>query len=72
MFAEWRGSLFVGALVNREVRRIELNADLVKNEEALFGELGERVRDVRVGPGGAIYLVLEGEPGKIVRVTPKH
>ncbi|MBT8078134.1 MAG: PQQ-dependent sugar dehydrogenase [Gammaproteobacteria bacterium] len=68
MFPEWRGSLLVGALVDREVRRVAANTDSVE-EESLFSELGARVRDVRVGPDGAVYLALEGQPGKVVRVT---
>ena len=68
-FPEWQGSLLVGALVDREVRRISLNPDGTTSEEALFSELGSRIRDVRVAPDGAIYLITDGSPGSIVRVT---
>lgn len=67
LFPAWRGSLFVGALVDREVRRLELRDGRVIREEALFSELDARVRDVRVGPEGALYLLL---PTRIVRVLP--
>lgn len=67
LFPAWRGSLFVGALVDREVRRLELEDGRVTHEEALFSELDARVRDVRVGPEGALYLLL---PTRIVRVLP--
>lgn len=66
-FPEWNGSLLVGALVNRDVRRVTLNADGGTTEEVLFSEIGERMRDVRVAPDGAIYLVTDA--GSIYRVT---
>jgi glucose/arabinose dehydrogenase len=68
-FPEWQGSLLVGALVNKEVRRVTLNADGSTSEEALFSELNSRIRDVRVAADGSIYLVTDGNPGSIVRVT---
>ena len=67
LFPEWKGDLFVGALVDREVRRLDLVNGEVVAEEALFGELDARIRDVRVGPEGALYILL---PDKIVRVLP--
>ncbi|MFV2089383.1 MAG: PQQ-dependent sugar dehydrogenase, partial [Pseudomonadales bacterium] len=67
-FPEWSGSFLVGALVDKEVRRVSINADGSTSEEALFSELARRIRDVRVGPDGAIYLVTDGSPGQIIRV----
>ena len=72
LFPQWSGDLFVGALVNREVRRLEMKGGRVVGETAMFGELGARVRDVRTGPDGAIYMLLEGEPGRLVRVVPER
>jgi glucose/arabinose dehydrogenase len=69
-FPQWQGSFLVGALVDREVRRVTLNANGTTSEEALFSELDERIRDVRVSPDGAVYLVTDGNPGSIVRVDP--
>ena len=66
-FPQWRGDLLVGALVDREVRRLRLEAGAPVEEEALFDELEARVRDVRSGPDGLIYLLL---PDRIVRVVP--
>ncbi|MEZ5558689.1 MAG: PQQ-dependent sugar dehydrogenase [Pseudomonadales bacterium] len=72
LFPEWEGDLFVGALVDREVRRLDLvDGEVpgeVQGEEALFSELGERIRDVRLGPDGLLYLVTDGPGGRIVRV----
>jgi glucose/arabinose dehydrogenase len=67
LFPEWHGDLFIGALVDREVRRIDLRADGAGREEELFSEISARVRDVRVGPGGALFILT---PKRVVRVTP--
>lgn len=66
LFPAWKGDLFVGALVDREVRRLDLVAGEVVGEEILFSELAARVRDIRNGPGGALYILL---PDRIVRVA---
>ncbi len=66
-FPDWRGDLFVGALVDREVRRLDLSGGRVVAEESLFSELDERVRDVRAGPDGALYLLISN---RVVRVVP--
>jgi len=70
-FPEWHGDLFVGALVNKEVRRLDMEEGKVVAEEKLFGELEERIRDVRSGPDGYLYLLTDSEEGKLIRVTPK-
>lgn len=67
LFPEWKGDLFVGALVNREIRRLDLSGGKVIGEEALFSELDARIRDVRTGPEGALYILT---PDRVVRVTP--
>ncbi len=68
-FPEWRGDFFVGALVNREVRRLHRGEDGKLIEEKLFSEIGERVRDVRTGPDGALYFTVEGKDGRIMRAV---
>ncbi|MFN3495924.1 MAG: PQQ-dependent sugar dehydrogenase, partial [Hydrogenophaga sp.] len=55
LFPAWHGSLFVAALVERSVRRVPLSGRSPGPQEVLFQELGERIRDVRAGPEGAIY-----------------
>ncbi len=70
VFPEWNGDLFVGALVDQEVRRVELEDGREVAEQALFSELGVRIRDVRVSPDGYLYIVTDASPGKIVRVDP--
>jgi len=70
LFPDWSGDLFVGALVNREVRRLVVEGDEVVGEESLFTELKVRIRDLRTGPDGALYIVTNGSPGEIIRVLP--
>jgi glucose/arabinose dehydrogenase len=70
-FPQWRGDLFVGALVDREVRRIVLEQGEVVRQEALFSDLGERIRDVRTGRDGFLYLLTDGNNGKLIQVRPK-
>ena len=67
LFPAWRGDLLLGALVDKEVRRVDLAGGAVAGEEALFEALEARVRDVRVGPEGALYILTTD---RIVRVTP--
>lgn len=69
-FPEWRNSLLIGALVNREVRRLQLYEGAIVNEEALFSELGERIRDVRVYDED-IYLLTDGEQGQLIHVQTR-
>ncbi len=70
-FPKWEGSLFVGALRARHVRRLELDEhDQVASEEVLFADLGERIRDIRTGPDGLLYMLTDSNRGKVVRVRP--
>jgi len=69
-FPRWRGNLFVGALKDQLLVRLELDGDKVTREERLLkGELG-RIRDVRAGPDGLIYLLTDEFRGKLVRLEP--
>ncbi len=69
VFPEWQGDLFVGALVDMEVRRLDMEDGKVVAEEPLFSELGERIRDVRTGPDGNLYLLTDSDSGKVLRIT---
>lgn len=69
-FPDWDGNLFVGALAYRSLRRLELVTGKVLNEEILLEDLGERIRDVRVGPDGFIYVTTDTPDGKILRLVP--
>ncbi|CAN5267103.1 PQQ-dependent sugar dehydrogenase [soil metagenome] len=70
LFPAWKGSLFVGGLKGYLVR-VTLKDDKVVGEERLLSELGFRIRDVRVGPDGALYVVTDEDDGRILKLTPK-
>lgn len=69
-FPEWQGNLFVGALNGELLVRIELSGDrVIKQERMLKGKLG-RIRDVRTGPDGLIYLLSDEDQGQLIRLEP--
>ena len=71
-FPEWRGNIFAGGLVGQQVTRLTLEGRRVMNVETLVQRMG-RIRDVRQGPDGYIYLAIEdrqGAPTAIVRLEP--
>lgn len=70
LFPAWRGSLLAGALKFQLLSRLEMDGDKVVGEEQLFKGAFGRIRDVRTGPDGAIYLATDDRNGKIVRITP--
>jgi glucose/arabinose dehydrogenase len=67
---EWAGSLFVGSLVQTHLARLVLRDGQVVAEERLLTDLAERIRDVRQGPDGAIYVATDSPDGQILRVEP--
>jgi glucose/arabinose dehydrogenase len=69
-FPGWRGSILVGALAGRLVSRLEINGDKVTGEERMLQNLGERIRDVRQGPDGFVYLLTDSAQGRILRMRP--
>jgi aldose sugar dehydrogenase len=71
LFPAWRGNLFVGALVGQVLVRLELDGEKVVREERLLRELGQRIRDVRAGPDGALYVLTDNSAGRILRLVPK-
>ena len=68
LFPEWKGNLFVGALAGQCLVRLVLNGERVVAEERLLLDRKQRVRDVRQGPDGALYLLMGSD---LVRVTPQ-
>lgn len=69
-FPAWRGDLFVGALVMQKLVRLTIENEKVVEEEDLLEELGERIRDVRMGPDGVLWLLTDHSDGKVYRVVP--
>ena len=70
-FPQWKGDLFVGALKDRHLRRIDLDGDKVLGQEILLEELGARIRDVRAGPDGFLWVLTDARNGKLIRIEPK-
>jgi glucose/arabinose dehydrogenase len=70
LFPAWRGSLLVGALAGQMLVRLSRDGETITSEERLLQGLRERIRDVRVGPDGAIYLVTDNSAGRILKVVP--
>jgi len=68
-FPAWQGNLLIAALAEKSVRRVVTEGDKVLQQETLFTELGQRLRDVRVGPDGEIYLLTDADDGKVIKVT---
>lgn len=71
MFPQMRGDLLVSTLKSKEVRWVKMRQKKISEQQSLFTDLGFRFRDVKVHPDGSIYLLVDGQEGKILRVTPK-
>lgn len=69
LFPQWKGSVFIGSLRGRMLDRLSLSGDKVVNEEPLLLDMHNRVRDVRIGPEGAVYVLTDN--GKLLQLTPK-
>ena len=68
-FPDWQGNLFAGALVSKDVVRIK-----IENNKAVIQEsipIGQRVRDVRQGKDGLIYILTDEQDGQLIRLEPK-
>jgi glucose/arabinose dehydrogenase len=70
LFAQWQGDLFASTLAERSVRRMRMVQGQLAGQEVLFEELDERIRDVRSGPDGALYLLTDNAQGRVLRVLP--
>jgi aldose sugar dehydrogenase len=70
LFPAWKGNLFVGALAGALLVRLELDGEKVGKEERLLTNLGARIRDVRQGPDGAIWVLTDTSDGKVLRISP--
>jgi glucose/arabinose dehydrogenase len=72
LFPAWQGDLFVSALAGKALVRLVLKDDRVIAEERLLTELNARIRGVEEGPDGALYVLTDGNAGKILRLVPKR
>ena len=67
-FKPWQHNLFIGALADKDVIRLQLDGDKVVHEERLLGGLKARIRDVRQGPDGYVYVLTDEDKGAVYRV----
>jgi aldose sugar dehydrogenase len=66
----WKGNLFVGSLKFQYLARLELRGDRVVREEKLLQDVGQRIRDVREGPDGLLYVLTDASNGQLLRLRP--
>lgn len=66
----WNDSLFLGALADRDLIRLSLDGERIVAEERLLGDLGKRIRDVRVGANGKVYVLTDEDDGQLLELTP--
>lgn len=71
-FPSWRGNLFVGALKEMRLVRVRIEDGRVTGEEHLLVDRRQRIRDVRQGPDGALYLVTDEDDGELLRIAPRR
>lgn len=67
-FPAWQHNLFIGALVGQALIRLQLDGDRIVHEERLLASMGERIRDVRLGPDGYLYLLTDDSDGRVLQV----
>lgn len=67
-FPAWQHNLFIGALATQELIRLQLDGERIVHEERLLGDLGVRIRDVRQGPDGYLYLLTDQKDGQLLRL----
>ena len=70
-FKPWQQNLFIGALVSQELIRLQFDGDKVVHEERLLGELKQRIRDVRQGPDGYLYVLTDEQDGALYKIGLK-
>jgi aldose sugar dehydrogenase len=73
LFPAWKNNLFIGGLASQQLTRLTIKGEKVVDEEHLLEDLPqrERIRDVRQGPDGAIYLLTDNKAGRLLKLVPK-
>ena len=71
LFPAWKGSLFIGGHATNDLVRLSLNGEKVTGEERLLKDLKARIRDVRQGPDGALYLLTDAASAQLLKLVPK-
>jgi glucose/arabinose dehydrogenase len=70
-FPAWRGSVFIGGMKVTSLVRLTLDGTRVTGEERLLTDRGQRIRDVRQGPDGALYVVTDAANGQLWKIAPR-
>lgn len=71
LFPHWQGDLFVAALAEKSLRRVAMRDGQPGEQQVLLRELDQRVRDVRTGPEGALYVLTDERDGQLLRLLPR-
>ena len=66
----WKGSLFMGTLRGKALIRLTLDGERITGEQNLLEDLGQRIRDVRQGPDGFLYVLTDGDEGQVLKLLP--
>ncbi len=70
LFPQWNGKLLVAALAAKHARALTLDGLQIVDDRIILDELGERLRDIRTGPKGAVWVLTDANPGRVLRLTP--
>ena len=71
LFPQWAGDLFVTALAAHQLIRVDIVDGSPADQHIMLSDRGERLRDVRTGPDGALYVLVDSKDGKVLRITPR-
>ena len=71
MFADWAGDILIANLRTTNITRVSLSADGTTGTEEARYEFPKRLRDIAQGPDGAVWVIEDGEGGRLIRLTPK-
>ena len=69
-FPQWQHRLFIGALKDTSLIVLKVDGNKVTEQERILGDRGKRIRDVRVGPDGYLYVLTDESNGELLRVSP--
>ncbi|AWB57721.1 PQQ-dependent sugar dehydrogenase [Colwellia sp. Arc7-D] len=70
IFPQWQGDLFIAALAGKSVRRLSLDGEKVVEQETMLADRKQRIRDIRTGPDGYIYVLTDSINGELLKILP--
>ena len=71
IFPQWKGNLFIAALAERSVRRLTLKDGKVVDQQIMLADLNERIRDIRTGHDGYLYVLTDSDHGSVLKILPE-